>query len=424
VSADGGLQLMHLDDDVLGPEYLRTLDPAAKRKLAQHAPTVKGWYTDPLGSDTARYFNGAKWTKRQRRIVADIGSASRRVSFDELNTLSRGRATFATTTAHVTPIVVSRGECVFGFDGVRWCQFENETWTPLPGVVYTPQDLPSAKRMRMSELPAPIAQHSDQILEIYRAAVAAGYVGQYGLGMQTMVEGLEPIHSGLSTWNQIKLGSWGLSNTQWLEESGAMWRDTECYGTIRTIAKVITTDGKAAEWRRFDEGSNVVVLATAIVFETEQYNLDGNVTVSLTVDGELITSHRPTLTRLAVLSVLPGSALAPGLALAKEKRVDERTAILSITHPDWQLVVQVMVDDLPKVRPIIHRLDTRLSQIERAQGAAPPTEGDSTSAGTAASRASVVEELSKLAALVESGFLTAEEATALKAGILQPPVAD
>ena len=52
-------------------------------------------------------------------------------------------------------------------------------------------------------------------------------------------------------------------------------------------------------------------------------------------------SSRPTLTRMAVGAVLPGSALIPGFALQKKEITDSRELFFVLEHPDWLETVQI-----------------------------------------------------------------------------------
>lgn len=63
--------------------------------------------------------------------------------------------------------------------------------------------------------------------------------------------------------------------------------------------------------------------------------VDGSTHAEVMSEGELRTTKRPTLTRMAVGSILPGTALIPGFAFQKEENVDDRRLLFTVEHADW-----------------------------------------------------------------------------------------
>ena len=63
--------------------------------------------------------------------------------------------------------------------------------------------------------------------------------------------------------------------------------------------------------------------------------VDENLVVSVETSGSINTTTRPTLTRMAVGSLLPGSALIPGFAFQKTKTHDERDLYVLLEHPEY-----------------------------------------------------------------------------------------
>lgn len=131
-----------------------------------------------------------------------------------------------------------------------------------------------------------------------------------------------------------------------------------------------------------------------------------HVRASIQTAGEV--SRRPTLTRMALGSVLPGTALIPGLAL--QKTTDNRQLLFVLEHPEWVRFVELA----PDFRGTAQQLATRVNQAAAKVG------HDLDAAGVAdlAGGPSYLEELKQLGELRDAGVLTEEEFATQKALVL------
>jgi len=111
---------------------------------------------------------------------------------------------------------------------------------------------------------------------------------------------------------------------------------------------------------------------------------------------------------LSVKNGEPGSALLVGLAVPKTKTTDLRSASFVLAHPEWRMIEPIDPDGAHQVSGIAAQINAMSTQ-QRSAAAAPIT---------AAPAASVADELAKLASLLESGVLTAEEFANAKARLL------
>ena len=131
--------------------------------------------------------------------------------------------------------------------------------------------------------------------------------------------------------------------------------------------------------------------------------IDLHTSASLFVDGVDQITQRPTLTRMALLSPLPGIALVPGLALQKKTREDRRRAQFSIQSADWQFSAQISPVLIPDAQRIAERVNAISAQLD-AQKVSTESAGSS----------SVADELLKLKQLLDSGVISEEEFAQLK----------
>lgn len=138
--------------------------------------------------------------------------------------------------------------------------------------------------------------------------------------------------------------------------------------------------------------------------------MDGQVHASVETAGELVRSKRPTLTRMAMGAVLPGSALIPGLAFQKQKIEDTRALFFVLEHPEWGRMVQLA----PEYEAPMRQVSLAVNQAARELG---HKETHALSAATG--RDAAFESLKKLGELREAGVLTEAEFAAQKAKLLE-----
>lgn len=134
--------------------------------------------------------------------------------------------------------------------------------------------------------------------------------------------------------------------------------------------------------------------------------MDDKVSAAIELDGQLIVSHRPTMSRMAAGAVLPGSALVVGMATQKRQVTDSRHAQFILVHPDWVVVVRVKPDTVPSLRPIAARVNSIADALsESLERGGSGTEGK-------------LAQLERLAELMKSGAIDDAQAAILRAEIL------
>ena len=110
-------------------------------------------------------------------------------------------------------------------------------------------------------------------------------------------------------------------------------------------------------------GHEVKVYKTFISQNGQNYFFDEFVSAELIVHGQIQVTHRPTLTRMALTSALPGPALAWGLALAKPKKHDSRQVIFTCTHPEWSISLNVDPDQVANAKSLTMRINSICERI-------------------------------------------------------------
>lgn len=171
-------------------------------------------------------------------------------------------------------------------------------------------------------------------------------------------------------------------------------------------------------------GANVVVMSDRVLQGELVHQVDGLVRASVEVGGQIVGSQRPTLTRMALGSVLPGPALLVGLAIPKDTSKDLRMATFNLAHPQWRLAEPIDPEGAQDVAGFAAQLNMIFADL--APGSAVP-EDDAAAApsglahgggGSAGGVGSVADELLKLVGLRDAGVLTEEEFAAAKARLL------
>ena len=155
-------------------------------------------------------------------------------------------------------------------------------------------------------------------------------------------------------------------------------------------------------------GSPIMVYTKVLECEGHIYEIDHQVTADVIFDGQTQVSRRPTLTRMGLLAPLPGSALIPGLALGKKETHDNREVHVVITHPNWSLSVRVKPTDLGPAKSLASRINSI------ADSMTPPMKIE-----TAAAPSDKVSKLQEIKSLLDSGFITQEEADRMKKEVLE-----
>jgi hypothetical protein len=152
-------------------------------------------------------------------------------------------------------------------------------------------------------------------------------------------------------------------------------------------------------------------LKDACVFQA--FVMDESVNASVETAGTITTSRRPTLSRMAVGSILPGSALIPGFALAKKETWDYREMYFVLEHPEGGAVIKVDPQYGHEVRQVALAVNAAADKLRRKRAPA--------SAPGGAAVASTAEVLTQLADLRDRGALTDEEFEREKARLFENP---
>jgi len=208
-----------------------------------------------------------------------------------------------------------------------------------------------------------------------------------------------------------KVRSWLDGQIQEFEQSGSLRRKSRLIGTV---------------------GSALIVRSDRILYNHWCYVLDALVEAAVELDGQLIESARPTMTRMGIGSVLPGSALLVGMATAKKETTDTRVANFLVVHPDWRIVVKIKPSSVPSYRPLAVQINAISRKFEIAASAVNPVErlsvGEPTDeAGRVAAEPTPnlemafserMDQLERIAAMKQSGVLSEAEADRLRKEVL------
>lgn len=160
-------------------------------------------------------------------------------------------------------------------------------------------------------------------------------------------------------------------------------------------------------------GKSATVYSDRIFHGDMVYVIDETTGAQVTLDGQIQITQRPTLTRMALLSPLPGTALIPGLALQKKRQNDLRTASFIVASSKWSFTIPIDPNNITKPREIAERINSVAAVMERSI-TSPPIQN--LSQGVAGSK---VSELSELKQLIDSGMISEAEAEILKQEILK-----
>ena len=160
------------------------------------------------------------------------------------------------------------------------------------------------------------------------------------------------------------------------------------------------------------KGSIIEIWSKRIRCGNQEYLVDEFVEAQVYQDGDIQITQRPTLTRMAVGSILPGTALIPGLAFQKKKKNDLRETVFTVSGINWSLSVEISPNQVTAARSIA----TQINQTAKKTSKSAPLIATAVSTPTAGSK---VDQLTKLESLRASGAISEDEFTLLKSQILQ-----
>lgn len=204
----------------------------------------------------------------------------------------------------------------------------------------------------------------------------------------------------------------------------SMLESAERAGRIRigsTLLGVVKAEGLLSQYARKESlarvrgGGSITVYSDRIFRGDEVRVLDEFTTAQVYLDGVEQITQRPTLTRMALLSPLPGSALIPGLALQKKRKHDMRHAEFLVGARDWSYGVPVSPDALETPRRIAQMIN---SSAEARAAATTSSCGDLARPELEAPE-DLLCRLERLVRLFDQGAITAEEFAHLKSVLIE-----
>lgn len=156
-------------------------------------------------------------------------------------------------------------------------------------------------------------------------------------------------------------------------------------------------------------GGKLEVFSDRVVATGEARRIDEYTQAQVYLDGTTTVSSRPTLTRMALLSPLPGTALIPGMALQKKQKHDNRQGQFAVGGRDWSFSVLISPADVGRARSLAEQINRNAEAVHAL--------ASRTSQAPELARVSddLLTRLERIAALLASGAITDEEAATLKA---------
>lgn len=158
-------------------------------------------------------------------------------------------------------------------------------------------------------------------------------------------------------------------------------------------------------------GKKIKVYSKALVCDGQIFMIDHQVSADIVFDGQTQVSRRPTLTRMGLLSPLPGSALIAGFALGKKETHDNREVHVVIAHPDWSLSIRVKPSHLGSAKALALRINAIADSLSpkdiKENLNEEPSQGDK------------LTKLKEIKSLLDDGFINEAEAEKMKKEVLE-----
>lgn len=212
--------------------------------------------------------------------------------------------------------------------------------SPASGAVVVPEKLVATVSPNLSQKHEHLVSPILQALAEAEAAAATGDVVTEELAL------------GRAQRTAASAGMLSFRPSTWCEEeiharaaAGRLRHDVEVLGTV---------------------GANLLLMSDRILQGGTVRLMDERVSAAVEVGGQVLHSTRPTMTRMAVGSVLPGSALLVGLAVPKTKTSDMRTASFILVHPEWRIIEPIDPDGAHEVSGLAAQINA-ISAQRRSQ---------------------------------------------------------
>lgn len=147
--------------------------------------------------------------------------------------------------------------------------------------------------------------------------------------------------------------------------------------------------------------------------------IDTSTFAEVVSNGQVLITTRPTLTRMALLSPIPGSALLPGLALAKKQTHDTRSTEIVVAGLNWQATARVNPNDVGRATAVANRINAIANSLMSSQ--VPPTQNQMPvqPSPSGIKDLDLASQLSSLNELFRAGALSEEEFNKAKSRILK-----
>jgi hypothetical protein len=227
--------------------------------------------------------------------------------------------------------------------------------------------------------------------------------------IQKEFEGLVAAGSQTMSIASVMGSSWFQEWRMLLIQAGLIFRGAEPIGDI-------APESGAEEFLRsnkfgsliVDNGQPISVFTDRVIQWPQSRAIDALTNASVFVDGLDQITQRPTLTRMALLSPLPGMALIAGMATQKKTRSDLRECSFVVSSAEWQMQVTIAPASVQEARRVANRVNAIAEGLAQQQLAHTPASG-----GT-----DLVAQLEKLKALLDSGAITQQEFDDIKKTML------
>lgn len=351
-----------------------------------------GWYPDEDDSSRVRYWNGKAWTD----IFADStsGKVSENSMFDNFGeNLSRAFLGLGVTTGMVSVSIKEMLLKSNKLDPPKFICFAGKSNKDKYLLVYSNQIVLLEPGFKVPKLRTVLLAEIDS----FEYACLKMFIRYPSLRReefsQINYEDFQSIceHSAIDSFTESLLGLYigKVSPEGYLERSSRQ-------------DKVLTSAS----------GTTIEVWSKRIRCGNQEYLIDEFVEAQVYQDGEIQITQRPTLTRMAAGSILPGSALIPGLAFQKKKKNDLRETVFSVSGINWNLSVDISPKQVTNARSIA----TQINQVAKKIAKSAPVSTTELSTPTAGSK---VDQLTKLESLRSSGAISEDEFVLLKSQILQ-----
>lgn len=192
-----------------------------------------------------------------------------------------------------------------------------------------------------------------------------------------------------------------------IQAAGLIFRGAEPIGDITPISgdQIMLQNQSILAGLAHRSDVPIAIYSDRVIAGSEVHPIDENTTATVFLDGAEQVVQRPTLTRMALLSPLPGSALAPGMALQKKTKVDTREVTFSIASAEWQFTCRTHPTLFADAKSIAERVNAIASKLEKATRNEPQNVDS-------------LSQLKQLKELLDSGAISESEFQAMKSKIL------